>query len=362
MKYQVADPILGVEHPFLNSEEITPQDIRQYFPDYLYDSTNLECGRLKYYVLYLAQFFLNLGVRVFLRPRKGEVGDLSREEVHKVYDREARTYDSKHHLTTHGADAIWRRIAAWTVMSVWRQRLGSDRRDDKFEVLDLCTGTGLTMKEIIGQLVEWQIKAEVTGFDFNQKMLVQAAERNMCGGGLVDVRFKRGDAMELYGLERPGVDTGLAQFYANSFDVITLMFDGALKILKPEGHLFVTDMHMPLTSQPGETFFLKWWKMPMLEAMTYWKTTSPLVLARLWGWRDTTRDFYLLPLVTWQDPENQLWGFEIVNFEVESQRWWLNLAIMPVARIRVKKVMITQKEMRSRQAILAWALSFQKNI
>lgn len=369
MKHLIADSPTTVLPPrSLRGAEITEKDIQQYFPAYLTEEPNVDCGRLKYWWLRFIQFFISLGIRLVLRPRKGEVGDLDLKEVEDVYNREAHTYNWKHHMTTHGMDTTWRRLAAWFVATIGRQhKFRPENNENKFEVLDLCTGTGLTHKEIVDQLVLWGVKAEVTGLDYCQAMLDLSVERQISGKGLVIVRHKRGDAMNLF--FDPNHETKLSRFYANSFNIVTQVFgigginkplkvfDGIIKILKPGGSYFMTDMHAPIATQPGEWFFGKWFRFPRLEAVIYWKTTVPLALARLWGWRDTTLDFYLLPLITYQDMHDDIWGFEVVDLDVESQRWWFGLPIMPVGRIIVRKVEISEQEMKRRQALLAWATS-----
>ena len=312
------------------------------FPSYLEDSSK-DCGRLKLVGFGFIQLLLNLSVKIFLRPRKGPVKDLDIDEVKKVYDREAATYDAKHHLTTHGMDTTWRRSAGWSVVNIGRNNGGL------VSVLDLCTGTGLTIKEMSTLFSLWGIKGSIVGFDYNAKMLDIARSRNRGYDG-TSIRYARGDAMSLVKNEQPS-SSELEQFLPNSFDAVTqvfgiggidnpsLVFRGVLQVLKPGGQYLMTDMHQPITKLPGEwSFMLKWFNFPMLEAVTYKNTTLPLVLNRLWGWRDTTRDFYLLPLVSHEDKNGNKWGFKVINFEVESQRWWFGLPIMPVGKIIVEKV------------------------
>ncbi|MEK7167775.1 MAG: hypothetical protein AAB791_02105, partial [Patescibacteria group bacterium] len=114
------------------------------------------------------------------------------------------------------------------------------------------------------------------------------------------------------------------------------------------------DMHQPIASLPREIpFFWKWLDFPAFEWLAYNRHTMPVVLNRLWGWKDPTLDFYALPLATWQDETGVWWGFETVSFETETQRWWLGLPFMPVAKIVVKKAEIDQIEAEKRQGVLA---------
>lgn len=358
MKQIVKKPILSVDQSRLSEMGIRVEEFSSYFPRYLCEIPALGCGSLRYAWLKFMQWLLKLSVKIFLHPRKGLVENLDIHEVERVYNREAATYDIKHHLTTHGMDTTWRRLASWSVATIGRNNSGS------VAVLDLCTGTGLTIREMAPLLSDWGISGSIIGLDYNSKMLDIARSRNGNYRG-IEVSFVRGDAMNLARNEQPSVG-GMERFGSDSFDAVTqmfgiggisnplLVFQGVLQILKPGGQFFLIDMHQPIAIQPGEwPFLLKWFQFPRLEAVTYNQTTMPLVLNRLWGWRDPTMDFYLLPLVTFQDKDDKRWGFKVVNFEVESQRWWLGLPLMPVGKIIVEKTKIGEEEYKRRQKILS---------
>lgn len=358
MRHVRSKPALAVDPSRLVEAGVSGEEISAYFPRYLRESSTLDCGSVVFVWLQFVQLLIRASIKLFLRPRSDTVGKLDIKEVEQVYNREAATYDAKHHLTTRGMDTTWRRLAGWSVTTVGRNKVGS------VSVLDLCTGTGLTIREMAPLLFQWGIRGSVTGLDYNTKMLDIARSRNGSYPG-IDVRFVRGDAMHLVRSEQPPVE-GLERFNPNSFDAVTqmfgiggiadplLVFQGVLQILKPGGQYYLIDMHQPIAGQPGEwPLLLKWCRFPRLEIMTYEKTTIPLALNRLWGWRDTTLDFYLLPLVTWQDATGGRWGFKVINFEVESQHWWLGLPIMPVGKIIVEKLIIDEEEFDRRQKILS---------
>jgi hypothetical protein len=68
--------------------------------------------------------------------------------------------------------------------------------------------------------------------------------------------------------------------------------NSVLAVLREGGRFLLIDMHRPLLGLPGEWALPGFWvRFPRLEYFNYAKTTLPLVLARLWGWRDTTLDF-----------------------------------------------------------------------
>ena len=340
---------------------MSPEDreVRLRFPAYLQDQTQSSralAGPLRR----LVQFLIQTGIRLVLRPRRGAVGKLDISEVNEVYDREALTYDVKHHLTTRGMDTMWRRAAGWCAV------MTAQRSHSRVRILDLCTGTGLTVVEMVNILREYGASAEIIGLDYNEKMLALARERNPESDD-IRTRFIRGDAMSMVS-RSDGRDASLMGFSQEAFDLVSQVFGiggisspldvfrGVLQILKPGGRFFLIDMHRPIQSQPGEwPFFFRWIKTPLLEALTYTETTIPLALNRLWAWRDPTLDFYLLPLVTWRDSAGSVWGFKTEHFRVESERWWLSLPVMPVGQIMVEKEMITTEEEQERSNLLTWA-------
>lgn len=352
----VNKPVISFDRKVMQVKGVSDEDVRQYFPKYILGVQPLYYGLAQQVWFFLIKLFLKAWVKIFLRPRPTqEVGSLDLSEVDRVYSREARSYNRKHHLTTRGQDLVWRRLAGWTALTLARCKPVKC-----LEILDLCTGTGLTAQIIASVLTQWDVRPEIIALDFNQAMLV-AANQTVKDDS---IKFVRGDAMDL--LDQGQIDD-LTRFAPNSFDLITQVcgiggidqplkvFAGVLQILKPGGQFLMSDMHHPIPDFPGEwPLFFKWWlRLPILEAYVYEQITMPLVLKRLWAWRDTTALFYLLPLVVYQDSAGRYWGFEVQLFEQETQRWWFALPLMSVAKIVVDKIEISESAARKRQAILS---------
>jgi ubiquinone/menaquinone biosynthesis C-methylase UbiE len=326
-------------------------------PPYLTRPKSLEMSVGKMMGCKIVHGLLRCFVWFALRPRRNRVGNLSPEEVKRVYDKEAITYDFKHHLTTHGMDTIWRRAAGWCVANYIRRKQSLSNRDH-ITVLDVCTGTGLTVLEICRVLAQWNLSAKIIGIDCNEKMLERAKRRTYPSN--CEVSFFLGDASALVlGEQSEFLGTEAKQFHRSSIDVVTQVFGlggigdplasltSILKVLKAEGEFFLIDIHRPLVELPGEWFCGKWWAMPYFEATTFYEVTVPLVLKRLWGWKDSTPYFYLCEKVSeeyccsqGEDSEKagEQFGFETVYLEVESQRWWFGLPLMPVAKAIYRKV------------------------
>lgn len=339
--------------------DMVPEAIlRRYLPAHLWEPVELPLGHLKAAWFRTARACLRRVIWLVLRPRRGKVGPLDLDEVDAVYTREAATYDQKHRWTTHGMDTAWRRAAAWALVP-----LALERRCP-LRVLDLCTGTGLTVNEMLWLFREWGETGEVVGLDYNAAMLSRARSRRFDQRGF-RASFVRGNALDLVADECPNPASEFARFRPGSFDAISQVFGiggigkplavfrGVLRLLRDGGRYVLIDAHRPLLDQPGEwPFLFRLWRMPWFEAFLYETTTIPLVLNRLWGWRDPTLDFYLVPLVTWQDNTGVPWGFRVLQFEVGAERWWLNLPLIPVAKLVVEKMRLRGEEAQERSAVL----------
>lgn len=351
-------PLISIDKESLYAKGISDEDVRRFIPGYISSATLLEVNVAGRLFLGTAHFLISSLIDLFLRPRKGTVGSLEREEVDAVYSREARTYNQKHHLTTRGQDTVWRRQAGYFVLNyALNNKKGGTR------VLDLCTGTGLTIKEIMNVMRLCDEQACLTGLDYNLEMLA-IAKQTIEGGKKVSVDFVRGDATNMVSLPDTGHD--FVKFEPYSFDAITQVFGiggvrdplkvfaEVLQLLKENGCFFLIDVHRPISSLPGEWPFLgRWLKSPLFEISIYQEVSIPLALNRLWAWRDATALFYLIRLITVIDPRSgRYYGFKVICFEYEPQRWWFSLPIMPVARIMLEKTEITKREAETRQQIL----------
>lgn len=182
-------------------------------------------------------------------------------------------------------DYVWRIFLAQSVATFGRNQ------EAQISVIDICAGTGLSIKRMADTLSHWGIKADIIGLDYSPGMLKVAKSRSLNYSD-IGIKFVRGDAMDLAGKNRKDE---LVSLPSDSFDMATTMFglggiidslkvaQGVIQVLKPGGQWFFTDMHQPLAHQPGKWPFLFWaFESPCLEAMTYEETTIPLALKRLW--------------------------------------------------------------------------------
>ena len=235
------------------------------------------------------------------------------------------------------------------------------------QVLDLCTGTGLTVLEMGRVVLTQHRKVDIVGLDYNEAMLAAACERFSTQRGMWaetafgKVRFLRGDATDL--VRANGATAGIVGFETfsyQSFDAVTqvfgiggirdtlVMYRNILSILRAGGKYLCIDIHQPIIDLPGEYPVPgKWIRTPQFESYTYAHTTIPLALGRLWGWRDPTLDFYLAPLICDQY-QQKYWGFRILLRQVQPERWWFGLPVMPTCELLLEKEEIDQKQYEQR--------------
>jgi len=331
----------------------------KFLPEYLFVDEFSQINIFKRMLFWVLKKIIQAFIWIVLNPRKDKVGELDEKEVERVYNREARFYDWKHHMTTRGQDLKWRRSAAQFVLNCFNNSQNS------IVCLDLCTGTGLTAKEIdnIFHLNKVEgLAVNLIGLDYNEAMLSRARKKHSkFYSQAVQTKFVRGDATALTQKKE-----GFVTIDESSVDVVTNVFgiggikesinnlEEVLKVLKIGGLYYIYDMHKPIKELAGEIcIFGFWFSMPYFEKRVYEEITMPLVLGRLWGWRDTTMLFYLINFVTYHDKQKDMYyGFKKIQFNFTAERWWASLPIMPVASIIIKKEELSKIEAQKRAEVL----------
>lgn len=147
-----------------------------------------------------------------------------------MFSRIARRYDVANRLLSGGMDLWWR-----------RRLVAAVRRQPPRDVLDLATGSGDVAFALSRGLAP---ATPITGMDFCQPMLDEAAIKQRQSGRYEAVTFQQGDALAL-----PLTDA--------TYDVVTISFGlrnvadrhRALtemrRILRPGGRLFVLEFSQP---------------------------------------------------------------------------------------------------------------------
>ena len=335
-----------------------------FLPSYIFQNITLNVGAFNYFVVRLFLGILKILVKIRLQAitiasHAQYKRFLPQEVVDNVYTREAENYEWKHHRTTNFRDTWWRRIAAFYILNLARER-----SLNKIKILDLGTGIGLSLEEAFKIFKDTSLEVEAVGLDYNTSMLEQATKvtlPRMARNGLLEnnkkeILFVRGDARNLRGIEEK--KNGFSYFNNGEFDFITLVcgaggihlpleaFIEQLNVLKDGGYLIVIDIHRPLFHLNEHwPRLLRFFDTNLFQYLGWKEITMPLVLRDLWGWLDPTPLFYLLPLTT--DIKNST-GFAINYFEVISEKWWFNLPVITTGRLILKKKKYSQDELFNR--------------
>lgn len=157
----------------LKEKKPIAEDIKRFLPDYIIKPVKTEYTFFQLLIFGTICAISKVLICLFLRPHGKKISRLGEKDVDNIYSQEASGYDKKHHLTTYGADLSWRRMAGWLLTVINR----NNNQKEKIKVLDICTGTGLTIKEMVNVSKEWGFESEFIGLDYNAAMVRIAQER-----------------------------------------------------------------------------------------------------------------------------------------------------------------------------------------
>ena len=152
-----------------------------------------------------------------------------KEEVKRMFDNIAPTYDRLNHILSLSIDRVWRRRVMRIV-----------RRAHPRQILDLATGTGdlaILMAKRIPQ-------AQVMGVDLSEKMLAEASEKVRRQGLDDHVVLYQGDAERL-DLGDGAVDVVTVAFGVRNFGNMEAGLSEALRVLRGGGRLVVLEFSTP---------------------------------------------------------------------------------------------------------------------
>lgn len=162
-----------------------------------------------------------------IKPYEGNAH--KREQVERLFDNIAPTYDALNHTLSFGFDRTWRRKAVRTLMAY-----------NPATVLDIATGTGDFALAVARKLKLRQVMA----VDISEGMMCVGREKAVREGLHDVVRFQKEDCRHL-------------SFADNSFDAVTVTFgvrnfenlDACLReihrVLNKEGHLILLELSYP---------------------------------------------------------------------------------------------------------------------
>lgn len=152
-----------------------------------------------------------------------------KEEVKRMFDNIAPTYDRLNHILSLSIDRIWRRRVMRIV-----------RRGHPHQILDLATGTG----DLAILMAKRMPHARVMGVDLSENMLAEASEKVRRQGLDDHVVLYQGDAEKL-DLGNDTVDAVTVAFGVRNFGNMEAGLSEALRVLRPGGQLVVLEFSTP---------------------------------------------------------------------------------------------------------------------
>lgn len=153
---------------------------------------------------------------------EGEKG----EQVERMFDNIAHSYDLLNHLLSFGIDRRWRRAAIVSLKPFKPQR-----------ILDMATGTG----DFAIQTMRLLQPQEILGADLSEGMLQVARSKAKDIAGL---RFEKHDCMQL-NLPDNHFDAATVAYGVRNFPDLERGLSQLLRVLRPGGRLVIIELTSP---------------------------------------------------------------------------------------------------------------------
>ncbi len=164
---------------------------------------------------------------------EGEKG----EQVERMFDNIAHSYDLLNHLLSFGIDRRWRRTALKSLRPYKPQRL-----------LDMATGTGDFALEAMRILQP----REILGADLSEGMLSVARQK---AAGIDGLKFEKHDCMHLT-LPEGYFDAVTVAYGVRNFPDLEQGLSELLRVLRPGGRLVIIELTSPQAFPMRQLFWL----------------------------------------------------------------------------------------------------------
>ena len=153
-----------------------------------------------------------------------------KEQVEKMFDNIAPTYDKLNHIMSLNIDRIWRRRVMRIV-----------RRAKAHKIMDVATGTG----DLAIAMAKRVDRTQILGIDLSEEMLA-VARRKIEKQGLEErIMLDKGDAENLHMVASNSIDAVTVAFGVRNFENIERGLSELYRTLKPGGKLVVLEFSMP---------------------------------------------------------------------------------------------------------------------
>lgn len=230
-------------------------------------------------------------------------GKVKQEQVRRMFDRIAPTYDKLNHMLSLGIDRRWRRSAV--------DALG---KFNPQQILDIATGTG-----DFALLLAKRIKPQhITGADISEGMMAVGREKMLKEGLQDTISFQWEDCTNL-------------SFPDGSFDAVTSAYgvrnfhdlDAGLRemqrVLRPGGHLLIVE----LTSPP---------RFPMKQLFWVYAHVVMPLLGRLISHDDSAYTYLPASMEAFPQPEQMEGILRKAGFaEIQWKRFTFGISTMYLA-------------------------------
>lgn len=159
------------------------------------------------------------------------------EKVRHLFDRLANRYDCFNRCASLGLDRIWRKVLISTVSKIGLK---------KKAVLDLGTGTGSLLFDLLNAEEKSSDSCFLIGIDFSEVMLKQARSKLLpVKGNIENIRFIRADMVSIP-LVSESIDVVLSAFaMRNVKKNISKVLSETWRVMKPGGNVFFLEMYVP---------------------------------------------------------------------------------------------------------------------
>ncbi len=171
----------------------------------------------------------------------GEKGT-KREQVERMFDNIAHSYDTLNHTLSFGVDRIWRKVA---IDFLLKNRTSTD------SVLDIATGTG----DFAILACQKLHPKKVIGCDISEGMM-EIGKEKVARLGLSDkITFQNEDCAHLSFADNT-FDAVISAFALRNFQNLDQCLREMHRVLATDGHLSVVDLCTPTTFPMKQLFYI----------------------------------------------------------------------------------------------------------
>ena len=169
-----------------------------------------------------------------------------KQQVARMFDNIAHSYDVLNHLFSFGIDVLWRKRTIRLLRKHWHGK------DGPFRLMDMATGTADFAIEAIRMNLR---DTQVTGVDISPGML-EVGRRKISKRNWDDqIELIEGDSADLP-FQDNTFDAFTVAFGVRNFENLDLGMQEMLRVLKPEGIGFVLEFSKPKTFPMKQLFGL----------------------------------------------------------------------------------------------------------